>query len=243
MTAPQDARQFSPRMAVLVTREEERKKLEELLEARRVPICYQCRGRGTATSEMLDIFGLSGSVRLITFGILPKHGVQGLFEEAEERLGLSRKGAGIAFTVPVIGMQHPVFQVLSEETGVPEQRPAEGMEQKREEGKQHMTHVVIWVSVESGYSDEVADAARSAGANGGTVVHGLQRNSARVSDLFGVSSKEERDFVMIVAPKEKKTEIMEKIRETCGLSTKAHGVILALPVDEAFGLETGEQQP
>ena len=97
----------------------------------------------------------------------------GLFEEAEERLGLSRKGAGIAFTVPVIGMQHPVFQVLSEETGMPEQKPAEGMEQKREEGKQHMTHVVIWVSVESGYSDEVADAARSAGANGGTVVHGL----------------------------------------------------------------------
>ena len=106
-----------------------------------------------------------------------------------------------------------------------------------------MTHVVIWVSVESGYSDEVADAARSAGANGGTVVHGLQRNSERVSDLFGVSSQEERDFVMIVAPKEKKTEIMEKIRETCGLSTKAHGVILALPVDETFGLETGEQEP
>ena len=48
---------------------------------------------------------------------------------------------------------------------------------------------------------------------------------------------------MIVAPKEKKTEIMEKIRETCGLSTKAHGVILALPVDETFGLETGEQEP
>ena len=64
-----------------------------------------------------------------------------------------------------------------------------------------------------------------------------------MSDLFGVSSKEERDFVMIVAPKEKKTEIMEKIRETCGLSTKAHGVILALPVDETFGLETGEQEP
>lgn len=93
------------------------------------------------------------------------------------------------------------------------------------------------MSVASGYSDEVIDAARNAGAKGGTVLRGRQRNSERMRENFGISTQEERDFVMMVVPREKKGEMMAAIGKACGLSTEAHGVILALPVDEVFGLE------
>ena len=100
-----------------------------------------------------------------------------------------------------------------------------------------MNYVVIWVSVASGYSDEVIDAARASVDKGGTVLRGRQRHSERMSQHLGISLQEERDFVMIVVPREKKGAVMSAVSASCGLSSQAHGVILSLPVDEVFGLE------
>ncbi len=237
MAVTQEARYLSPRMVILITREEDKKKLEELFDRLHMPICYQARGKGTAPSEMLDIFGLSGSGRLITVGILPKFMIGELEEAAERRLSFRKKGGGIILTVPLVGMQHPIFQALSDEAGEAVKRKIyERTEQDMAEVK-NQDFVVIWVSAASGYSDEVIDAARAAGAKGGTVLHGRQRHSERMSEHFGISTQEERDFVMMVVPREKKGEIMSAIGKACGLSTEAHGVILSLPVDEVFGLE------
>ena len=98
-------------------------------------------------------------------------------------------------------------------------------------------YTVIWVSVTNGYSDDVIDAARAAGAKGGTVIKGRRRNSERVSQHFGITIQDEQEFVMIIVPKFKKGEVMSAITTACGLKTEAHGVVVALPVDEAVGLE------
>ena len=55
MRAPQEEARASLRFLVLVTRAEDEKRLEELLDNLRLPLLYQCRGKGTAPSEMLDI--------------------------------------------------------------------------------------------------------------------------------------------------------------------------------------------
>lgn len=88
-----------------------------------------------------------------------------------------------------------------------------------------------------GFSDDVIDAARAAGAKGGTVLKGLRCNSEGVSKQFGVSRQEEQDFVMIVTAKANKTEVMSAISSSCGLGKEAHGIVLAFPVDDAMGLE------
>ena len=72
MAALQESNWLAPRMMVFITRLEDEKRLETLLEDLHIPILYQCRGKGTAPSEMLDIFGLSGTTRVITVGILPR---------------------------------------------------------------------------------------------------------------------------------------------------------------------------
>lgn len=238
MTMPEVEKQSTPRMVVLITREEDQKKLEALFDELRIPMCYQCRGKGTAPSEMLDIFGLSGTTRIITVGILPKHMLQELKQAAEKRLSFHKRGGGILLTIPVTGLQSPIFQMLNEEAKIMlKKRIQERTERDMAEVKNHMDHVVIWVSVANGYSDEVIDAARAAGAKGGTVLRGRQRHSERMSQRFGISMQEERDFVMIVTTREKKGTVMAAIGEVCGLASKAHGVILSLPVDEVFGLE------
>lgn len=238
MAIPDVDKRSAPRMVILITREEDKKKLEELFDSLHLPIFYQCRGKGTAPSEMLDIFGLSGTTRLISVGILPKYMVQELAQAAESRLAFHKKGGGIALTVPITGLQNPIFQMLNDETReMLKQRMKKRTEQDMAEVKSHMDYVVIWVSVASGYSDEVIDAARAAGAKGGTVLRGRQRHSERMSQHLGISLQEERDFVMIVVPREKKGAIMSAVSASCGLSSQAHGVILSLPVDEVFGLE------
>ena len=238
MAVPQEARQTAPRMVILITKEEDKKKLEDLFDQLHVPIYYQARGKGAAPSEILDIFGLSGSTRLLTVGILPKFMIGKLIKAAEGRLAFHKKGGGIALTVPLVGMQHSIFQALNDEAKEAlKQKIHERTEQDMAEVKKQ-DYAVIWVSVASGYSDEVIDAARNAGAKGGTVLRGRQRNSERMRESFGISTQEERDFVMMVVPREKKGEMMAAIGKACGLSTEAHGVILALPVDEVFGLES-----
>lgn len=52
---------LAPRMVLIITNHEYRRKLEQTFQNFRIPIYYQCQGHGTAPSEMLDIFGLSGS--------------------------------------------------------------------------------------------------------------------------------------------------------------------------------------
>ena len=238
MAVLQADKQYSPRMVILITREEDKKRLEDLFDELHIPICYQCRGKGTAPSEMMDIFGLSGTTRLITVGILSQLMVRELTQAAEKRLSFHKKGGGIVLTLPVTGLQNPIFQMLNDEArDALKQQIEERTQRDMAEVKNHMNYVVIWVSVASGYSDEVIDAARAVGAKGGTVLRGRQRNSERVSQHFGISMQEERDFVMMVVPKEKKGAIMSAVSGTCGLTSQAHGVILSLPVDQVMGLE------
>ena len=97
----------APRMIVFITRTEEDKKLEEIFDSMHIPICYQCRGQGTAPSELMDIFGLGGTARLITISFLPKFAVKELFEKTEKRFAFHQRGGGIVITIPVTGLQKP----------------------------------------------------------------------------------------------------------------------------------------
>lgn len=225
--------QIVPRMIITITREEDQKKLEEVFDSMDIPMCFQFRGKGTATSEMMDIFGLRGTTRLLTGAFLCKTQVKPLFEMMNKQLAFQHKGGGIAITVPVIGMQSCVLEVLNNEDQDETESPLKG---DGTEMKEKSKYALIWVSVMGGYSDDVVDAARKAGAKGGTIMKGRRRSSEHVSHHFGISMQEEQDFVMIVVPREKKNDTMTAIMNACGLLTKAHGVVWALPVDEVMGL-------
>ena len=238
MTASLADKEFAPRIVLFITREEDGHRLEAALDEEKLPICYQCRGKGTAPSEMLDIFGLSGTTRLITGVLLPRWMVPELLDTAERRLSLRQRGGGIALSIPIVGMQNPIYQMLN--TQAREELAAkmkERTEQDMAELYKHSNHVAIMVAVASGYSDDVIDAARAAGAKGGTVIRGRRRNSERMSHYLGLAMQEEQEFLMIVVPREKKPEVLAAVNAACGLGSEAHGIVIALPVEDAIGLE------
>ncbi len=205
MSDLQDAKLVSPRMVMFITRVEDQSNLIHAFESMHVPMCYHCLGKGTAPSEIMDIFGLSGTSRLVTIGIMPKFMVSKLFEKVTKTMMLHQRGGGIAVTVPITGLQSPMLHLLNDEAKVAwKKHIEERISKDMAEIKRESAYSMIWVSVNSGFSDDVIDAAREAGAKGGTVMKGRRRISAKVSQNFGLPLQDEQDFVMIVVPKAKR---------------------------------------
>ena len=238
MTAPnvtaQEGKQNLPRMLIAITHIDTERKLKKTLESLRIPIYYQCRGQGTAPSEIMDILGMRGSIRLITMSFLPKFRVEEVFRQMEEQLSIKRRGGGIAVTIPVTGMQSPILSMLNDTAKEMVKNRIEGDENKVKETSQY---AALWVSVAGGYGDDVVEAARTAGATGGTMMKGKRRGAEPIVQYLGIPMQAEQDFVMMVVPKEKKAAVMTAISEKCGLKTEAHGVVLSMPVDDIMGLE------
>lgn len=94
--------------------------------------------------------------------------VHRLFSKMNETLSLKKRGRGIAVSVPLRGVQVNVARFITE------QKNGLTDEIKQEENKMagETAYSMIIATVNQGYSDEVVDTARSAGARGGTVIKG-----------------------------------------------------------------------
>lgn len=217
------------RVLLSITTEEDERLVAETFRAHHVPLIAEIRGKGTAPSEFLDILGLGGSTRILTFGCVPTQQVPELFSAMKQTLSYHRRGTGIALTLPLSGAQKALVQLLNIPAQSKEEIPMSDQQSNAP------AYSMILVSVNAGYSENVIEAARTVGAKGGTVVHG-RRIAGNAGPYLGIDGPEEQDFVMIVVPEEKKTAVMQAITASCGLNSPARGVILSVPVDEVMGL-------
>lgn len=224
-----------PRMLMIIARDEDERKLQAVLSSMHLPICHQIRGQGTATSEWLDICGLSGTTRIMTISLMPKRMTKYVMTGLRRALSLDKRGKGVAVTVPVRGLQSSMVRLLSDLGD----RTELGARKEGEEAavKNGSEYSMICVAVNSGYSEDVVDAARSAGARGGTVLKGVRRVEEKTSQFMGMAMQEEQDIAIIIIPREKKQDVMGAISAKCGLKTPAHGIVLSVPIDEALGLQ------
>lgn len=92
---------------------------------------------------------------------------------------------------------------------------------------------LITVIVNKGYADDVMAEARKAGAKGGTVINA--RGTAKEDDakFFGMHIVPEKEMLMIVVESEKKSQILEAIKNLDCLKHAGVGIAFCTPV-EAF---------
>ena len=79
------------------------------------------------------------------------------------------------------------------------------------------------------------NAARRAGATGGTVLHSMGTALAETAHFLNVSIANEKEVILIVAKKEQKNAIMQTILESAGPQTPAGGIVFSLPVSAVAG--------
>ena len=210
-----------------------REKLTEFLGDSGIPICYQMHGVGTANSDFLNLCGLGDTQKTIMVCFVPRYRTKMILAEMNQALKLHKKGTGIAVSIPVGSLQGWLYKLLN----VAEQSMGEQeTENEVKKMSETITHAMILVTAEQGYSDDIMCTARAAGATGGTVLKGLRRSSEEAAKHFGIALQDEQEIVAIVVPKDKKTEIMTAISTQHGINTPAHAVAFSLPVDAIMGL-------
>ena len=228
---------IKPQMIITVTTTEKERDIKEIFKECGINLVCNTVGQGTAPSQMLDLFGLGGRTRLLSVGILPKCYVSGVFRSLEKNLSFSKKARGIAFTIPLNGLQGALLNFLNEEKNEKYMKNSLSEEGDGIKMKENSEYSAIIAGVVSGYAADAFEAAKKAGARGGTILKGSKDNSKVLSEKLGFSLKEEQEFVLMIVPKEKKKDIMTAINEVCGISSEAQGVIVSVPVEDVLGIE------
>ena len=140
--------------------------------------------------------------------------------------------SGIANPMPISGASNHIVRMLKQIVG-----EGAGETQRKEETTMAETkHVMIASIVNRGYSEEVMNAARSAGAGGGSVLHSRRVGSEKAMEFWGLSVQEEKEIILILASAEDKLAIMQAISDACGLRSDANGIVVSLPIDTVIGL-------
>ncbi len=203
----------------------------EMFDESSIPMQYRMSAVGTASSEMLDVLGLGGVDKSLLVSFLPKFSADKMLVKLNKTLKLEAAGSGIAFTLPLSGLNNLLFKMLKHLEESEEQT-----EKKGENVMSESKYVMIASVVNQGFSEEVMNAARSAGAAGGTILHSRCAGDQDAVNLWGLNIQEEKEIVMIVADNEHKLDIMKAISEKCGMHSEAKGMVVSLPIDNVVGI-------
>ena len=190
-------------------------------------------GRGTATNEILNVLGLDSAEKAVCFSFVTGESWKNVKRDLERRLRIDVPGTGIAFTVPLssIGGKRELAFLIQ---GQP-------FERKEEQIMQGTKRELLMVISNQGYSEMVMDAARSAGAAGGTVIHARGTGMQSAESFFGVSLASEKDVIYIVTTTAQKNGIMSAIMKEAGLTSPAKAICFTLPVTDTAGLRLLEE--
>ncbi len=90
--------------------------------------------------------------------------------------------------------------------------------------------------VNTGFSPIVMEAAKEAGARGGTIIHGRGTANREAEKLFQIVVQPDKEIVMIIVKSEIKDQVLKSINAKAGLETEGQGIAFSLPVDRTAGI-------
>ena len=96
---------------------------------------------------------------------------------------------------------------------------------------------VVVVIVNEGHSDKVMDAAREAGARGGTIAHARGSGTKDIEKTYGIVITPSKEMLYILVNENIRDNVMAAINKAAGLDTMGQGIIFSLPVDNVSGLK------
>ena len=200
----------------------------ELYKENELHVTFLTLGAGTAANEILDYLGLDSAEKAVAFSVLEESSWITIKKQLEKKLKIDAPGGGIAFTIPLSSIGgKKVLQFLLEN---------ENYQKEEETTLKNTAHELIVVIAEQGYTNLIMDAARAAGAYGGTVIHAKGTGMEAAEKFMGVSLAAEKEILFIVTRSEQKNSIMRAIMEHAGLDSKAKSIAFSLPVTDTAGL-------
>ncbi len=220
-------------MMVTVTNRSRVEKFLSFYKEKQLSVMMVTLGAGTASGDVLDYLGLEVSEKAVIFSVVTDGIWKTVKKGLENQLRIDIPGSGIAFTVPLssIGGKRELMFLTENQ----------GYEKGEETSLKETTHELLVVIANNGYIETVMDAARTAGAAGGTVIHAKGTGMERAEQFLGVSLASEKEMIFIVTKKEQKNPIMKAIMTQAGMESKAKAIVFSLPVTSTAGLRLLEE--
>lgn len=178
-------------------------------------------GRGAADSRILRLLFLGDTEKELVFTIAPADQMGSIIEALKSASDLCRKTPGIGLTIDVTFLAR---------SGAPQPFTFSG------ENAMPAGRSLICAIVNSGFAYDIMQAAREAGAKGGTVVRARGTASEKDSSFFGITIVPEKEMILILATDSECPPILEAVRGCPFFSEPGAGIVFCLPVSQFFQL-------
>lgn len=219
-------------MMVAITNRAMKHKFQEFYKENDHMTVFGTLGRGTANSAVLDYFGLEASEKMISFSVVTEEMWRKLKRGLIINMQIDVPGTGIAFIIPLSSVGgKKVLQYLIQN---------HDYEKEEETILRETDYELLVIIANQGCIDTVMDAARSANAGGGTVIHAKGTGMDSAEKFLGVSLAAEKEIILIVTKTKDKNQIMKAIMEKAGLESKEKAIVFSLPVTSTAGLRMRE---
>ncbi len=184
-------------------------------------------GRGTADNSILRLLGIGDTEKEIVLIILDEREVEPVLAE----LGNFRRnkrlacGAGMLIDIPQI-LRH-TLSPLSQDTTQAHEKRSKTMDSP---------HTLITCIVNRGAADEVMDAARKAGATGGTILNARGTGKEEDVKFFGVQLVPEKEMLLILVGSGQTGAVLDAIRKVPYLAQPGSGIAFCVDVERFMTL-------
>lgn len=217
--------QFS--LMVTITNKVNADRFQSLYNEMGATVSFLSYGRGTAASAVLNTFGLERAEKAILHTVIVEDLFPKIRKELERRFVIDVPGTGIVFLVPLsaVGGKRQLELLTGNQDFV----------KGEETTLKHTEKELIVVISNQGYSEKIMDAARSARAGGGTVIH-AKGTGKKSEKFFGFVLAEEKEMHYIVVSSGIRDAVMRAIIDQAGIQTKAQAVCFSLPVTAVAGM-------
>ena len=203
------------------------KKLINELRNLNIKTNYQTVGFGTAPTEMMDIFGLGAIDKDIIISLGAESDIRNMISNFGEIFESHSKYGGLMIVLDVSAASRVLCEILNFNNNQNKEKGTGNMQ------NEHHNNLIV-ISVNEGYSEDVMQVARKAGATGGTVIKGRLADTEQYAEFVNTQVSEEREMLCILAPSKASKQIMEDVNREFGLTSPANGVVFALPTEKSF---------
>lgn len=217
-------------LLITIIKRSDIKEYHEFFEKNSISVIYDTLGNGTAHEKTLALFGIEKNEKAVLLSLVTYPTLKKVLRGLALEMKIDLPDRGIAVAVPLASMGGAkALEYFSAGQEIDETEAS-----LNEEEKMQTVQELIVAIYQKGYTDMVMDAAREAGAGGGTTIR-AKGTSAGAQKFFGLSLAEEKEMLFIVTQTEKKKDIMKAIMQKAGTDSEAHSLVFSLPVTDTAG--------
>ncbi len=204
------------------------KKYMDMLTDKGISFHMQMTARGTAPSEMMDIFGLGNTDKDVVISYATEQLCSSYVEDLTKNVGVSSGYGGLMMCFRLSAINRLTAEIINRSTPDNEEK---GVTKRM--ANTHKQQLIL-VTVNQGFTGQVMQTAKKAGAMGGTILRARLASADKLEQFGDIAVQQEKEVIAILAPEGAAAKIMEDVNKEHGFHTEACGMITALPVDKAY---------